>query len=56
MRRLKVWRFYRWPNGDFDTYLTGYVYISSHAYAGEKKWYVRIGEWRKNFGRKVKSA
>lgn len=50
LRRLRTWRFNR-IGSDFAVYLTGWIFVSNHAYSGERRYFVRIGSWRKTFGR-----
>jgi hypothetical protein len=49
MSELRIWRLQRFGR-HFGVYLTGWFYFTNHSYAGEQRYFVRVGEWRKNFG------
>lgn len=33
-----------------DLYLTHWFFFTNHSYTGERRFFVRVGQWRKNFG------
>lgn len=48
-RPLSIWR-YQAFGYRFGVYLTGWFYFTNHSYTGERRYFVRVGEWRRSFG------
>lgn len=49
LRWLTIWRFERFGE-HFAVNLSGWVYFTNHSYPGERRYFVRLGEWRRGFG------
>lgn len=49
LRQLLRFRLQRF-GWQFGVYLTHWFYFSNHTYAGEPRYFVRVGEWHRNFG------
>jgi hypothetical protein len=49
LRQITRLRLYR-DGAFFSMYLTHWFYLSNRSYPNEKRYFVRVGQWRKNFG------
>lgn len=50
LRGIRRWRANRYGGAHFSVLLTHWFYFTNHSYKGERRYFVRVGEWRKNFG------
>jgi hypothetical protein len=50
LRQVTRFRVYLDRGWRLSVYLTHWFYFSNRSYPTERRYFVRIGQWRKNFG------
>jgi hypothetical protein len=52
-RGLCRWRLQTFPGRRtrFALLATRWLYFTNHSYTGERRYWIRVGEWRKSFGK-----